>query len=100
MSETFVLLPGAKQLYTFDWSAEIPSASPTPTISSVSYVITPSYSPQVLNAYTTTEDFDNHLSSVGLTGSVSGETYQVTAACTLSNGEVIKKNITVRGYNG
>jgi hypothetical protein len=100
MSNVFVLLPGQKALFTFDWTEEIPSTSPLTTISSVAYAITPTYSPQTLNAYETTEDFDNYLSSVGLTGAVTGETYQVKASATLSNGEVVSKNITIRGFNG
>jgi hypothetical protein len=93
----YELKSGERNLYTFDWTSDLPSASPLPTISSVSYSIVPSYSPQRLYAVSTSEDFSNYRSSVLLAGAVHGETYQVTAACTLSNGEVLKEGITIRG---
>jgi hypothetical protein len=100
MSTVYALLPGEKQLYTFDWTPQMPSTSPLTTISSVAYTITPTYSPQTLNVYSTSIDTTNNKSTVGLQGAVSGETYQLTAEATLSNGEIVGENITFRGFNG
>jgi hypothetical protein len=97
VSDVFSLHPSGKLFYTFEFDAEIPSSSPMPTISSVSYVIVPSYSPRTLYAFDTSEDFDNYACSINLAGAVHGETYQVTALATLSNGEVVPKGITIRG---
>jgi hypothetical protein len=94
----YELKSGERNLYTFDWEDDMPNMSPFPSISSVTYTITPSYSPQRLYAVQTSEDFTNYKSSVLLAGAVHGETYQVTAACTLSNGEVLKEGITIRGF--
>lgn len=98
MSEFFALAPGAKEFYTFDWSEEIPAGSPAITISSVSYSISPSLSPQQLREFDTAEQFDQYRSSVGLQGALHGRTYLVTALCTLSNGEVIPKAIAIKGF--
>jgi hypothetical protein len=97
VSEVFALHPEGQLFYTFDFSGEIPSSSPIPTISSVTYIIVPSYSPQRLYAFDTSEDLDNYTASINLAGAVHGETYQVTALATLTNGEIVPKGITVRG---
>lgn len=97
MSEFFHLHPDAKEFFTFDWSEEIPAGSPAITISSVSYSISPNSSPQQLRSFDTAEQFSVFKTSIGLQGALHGRTYQVTAKCTLSNGEVIHKGIAVIG---
>lgn len=100
MSGLQVLAVEGKLFYTFDWSDVVPAMSPLVTISSVAYTLPSNTSPQELTTFDTSEDFGNYLSSVGLQGAVHGKTYQVQAAATLSNGEVVVKDITVRGFNG
>lgn len=95
-----VLTVGAELLFTFDWTLEVPSTSPLTTISSVSYLLPSNTSPQELVELSTSEDFANYMSSIELGGAVHGKTYQVRATCTLSNGEVIVKNLTIKGLNG
>jgi hypothetical protein len=88
-----------KLLFTFDWTLEIPSTSPETTISSVEYVLPSNTSPPELVTFTTSEDFANYLSTVGLEGAVHGKTYYVAALATLSNGEVVAQGVTLKCLN-
>ena len=92
-SDLQALAKDGKLLYTFDWAAEVPAAV---TINSpVVYVI-----PSPLSQFASSEDLGNKKSTIGLQGALHGETYQVQAKATLSNTEVVVKNLTVRGING
>lgn len=98
MSNVFALDPDGELYYTFNFTDQIPSTSPLTTIASMSYVITPTYSPQTLRVDEQTDNLASFLSSVRLVGAVLGETYQVTAYALLTNGESVPQNIVVRGF--
>ena len=95
-----VLAVSGELLYTFDWTAQIPSTSPLTTISSVDYTLPSNVSPQELTELSTSENFTSYLSSIELGGAVHGKTYQVQAICTLSNGEKVVKGLTIKGWFG
>ncbi len=92
MSDLQVLGPSGKLLYTFDFTDEIPAGQ---TLTGVAFTV-----PPPLAVYATSPDLANKKSTVGLQSSVHGGTYQVRADGTLSNGEIIPKTLTVRGFNG
>lgn len=53
-----------------------------------------------LTAFNQTDDLANKKTTVGLKGAVHGETYNVQARATLSNGEKLPKDATFVGFNG
>ena len=100
-----VLAVDGKLLYTFDWTAEIPASSPLTTISSVAYSVpsaaaSPAPASDVLTFFTTSNAFSSYQATIGIQNAIHGKTYQVQAAATLSNGEVVVKDITIKGFNG
>lgn len=88
----YVQRPDAHLKYTFDWSADIPEGI---SLVSVAHTVP---SPLVIESEVT--DVDALQSTVAIAGSMHGQTYLVTALATLSNGEQIPGEATLRGFNG
>lgn len=78
--------------YTFDFSAEI--ATPA-TLASVSY----STDSGGLTLEQQSDDLSNKRSSIRIKGAVHGRVYTVKAIGVTSAGEIIPKNISIRGLN-
>lgn len=86
------LAVNGKLLYTFDWSDVMPAGQ---TLNSIDYVL-----PTPLTTFADSDDLANFKGTVGIQGAVHGATYQVQAKGTLSNGEHVVKNLTIRGFDG
>lgn len=92
MSDLQVLAVGGKVAFTADFTLEVPVGV---TVSNIAFTI-----PPPLSSFAISPDLANKKSTVGLQGAVHGVTYQVRATATLSSGEDIVENVTVRGFNG
>lgn len=99
MADLYAQAVGSELFHTFDWSDQIPATSPLTTISSVDYTF-PSLSPTEIAEGVSSDNFPSYLSTVEVTGILHGRTYMIRALATLSNGEVIVKNLIIRGFNG
>ena len=96
MANDLQLLPVSGELaYTWDFSDVIPSTSPlTVTLASVAFTAdTP------LTVGSQTDDLSNYRSTVIISGAVHAGVYVVQALGTLSNGEVIPKDVTFVCFN-
>ena len=85
----------AKYAYTADFSEQIPNV--TVTVSSVVWSISPSAG---ITLGSQADDLSNARSTIFVSGQGHGVTYLLQAKATLSNTEVIVKDITIRGFNG
>jgi hypothetical protein len=90
MSDLFAHAPAGELLYTFDWSADVPSGV---SITQVDYTL-----PSPLQSFADADDFPNKRSTIGIRGVLHGATYQVHALATLSSGEKVPKTLVIRGY--
>ena len=89
----FQFLPvEAGLLYTADFSDAL---SGTVTVSACTWSITPS-----ITLGSPVDDFGNARSSVKVSGAVHGTVYNLQAKATLSNGEIVPKDIALIGFNG
>lgn len=80
---------------TFDWTDAIPSTSPLTTLVSVTHTA-PSASPTYLTISGQSTNAAAKTSAAKVTGGVHGETYLLTAAALLSNGEVVNRSAVLR----
>ena len=91
MGQPFLIDPDAGLIYTFDFSADVPSGV------NVTAITVTAPSPMTANAKT--DDLPNKQTRVRLGGAVHGSTYQVEARATLDNGETVPLTATFRGWN-
>jgi hypothetical protein len=63
------------------------------SVSSVSYA-------PITGLTITPQSVINNVSTVRLSGLKNGATYQLEASATLNTGEVLNRNIPIRGFNG
>lgn len=89
---------GSALAYTADFSAELPNGGVT--VSSVAWSVEPAESPEVVTASGQSDDLANARSTISVSGVPHGATYILQAKATLSNGEQVAKDITLRGFNG
>jgi hypothetical protein len=87
--------PNDTVVITFDWADAIPSTSPLTTLSSVAHTA-PSASPTTLILQAQSTNTVAKTSAAKVSGGVHGETYQLQAQATLSNGEVVNRAATLR----
>lgn len=78
--------------YTVDFTDVIPA---TVTLSSVAWTISPS-----ITLANQANDYANGKCTIKVSGAVHGMPYMLQALGTLSNGEVIPKDIALMGWNG
>lgn len=90
------LLPAeAKYAYTADFTEQLPNV--TVTVSSVVWSITPSDGMTIGGQ---SDDLANARSTIFVSGQSHGATLVLQAKATLSNTEIIVKDIPLRGFNG
>lgn len=89
---------GSTLAYTADFSAELPNSGVT--VSSVAWSVEPAESPEVVTIADQADDLENARSTIYVSGVPHAATYILQAVATLSNGEVVAKDITLRGFNG
>jgi len=92
MGQPLLIDPVAGLIYTFDFSAEVPSGA------SVTGITVTAPSPLVASGKS--DDLPNKLTRVLISGAAHGGIYQVEATATLSNGETLNQAATLRGWNG
>lgn len=92
MNDFQVIPVEAGLLYTFDWTTEVPVAG---SISSVAWSISPS-----ITLGTQVDDFANKRSTIKVSGAAHGVVYNLQAKATLSNGEIVPKDVALLGFNG
>lgn len=90
MSKLLLLRTGASLLHTFDFSAEVPA---TVTVTSVTF------SGVGLTLDNQSNDLGNYRATIRVSGASHGVTYQLRAVATLSNGETVPAEATVRGWD-
>jgi hypothetical protein len=90
-----LLDPEDTVVVTFEWDDAIPSTSPLTTLVSVAHTA-PSASPTTLILQGESTDVTAKTSAAKVSGGVHGETYLLTAAATLSNGEVVNRSAVLR----
>ena len=89
------LLPVNGQLaYTLDFSEEVPDTSPLTTVQSIAFT-----ADSPLTVGSQTDDLANARTTVIVAGAVHGAVYVVQALATLSNGEVIPKDVTFVAFD-
>ena len=76
--------------YTADWTDAVPTGG---TLSTVAHTV-----PTGLTLVS--QSNDDTTSSVRISGGTHGRTYQVMAAATMSNGEVINRPLVLTVFNG
>lgn len=98
MANDHQMLPVEGELaFTFDYSDVLPGTSPATTVTSIA--ISAGESPALVTIGTQTDDLANARTTVILSGIAHGQVGVVQALATLSNGEVIPKDITLVGFN-
>jgi hypothetical protein len=93
MSADLQLLPiNGQLLYTFDWTPDVPGGA---TLTAVDYVL-PAGSK--LTQFADSDDLPNRRGTIGLRNNTArkGDTYEIEARGTLSNGEQVPKYMTLR----
>lgn len=89
----FQILPvEAGLLYTADFSD---SLAATITVSACVWTITPS-----IGLTNQADDFGNARSTIKVSGAAHGVVYNLQAKATLSNGEIVPKDVALMGFNG
>lgn len=91
MSDLQLLPLNGELLYTFDFSAEVPSGT---TVTQIDYVV-----PAQLTQFADSDDLANKKGTAGFRVGASGKhgmTLQVEAKATLSNSEKVPKYLTIR----
>ncbi|HRC61642.1 MAG TPA: hypothetical protein PLX85_00275 [Dehalococcoidia bacterium] len=91
MGQPFLIDPTAGLIYTFDFSDEVPAGVSVTAIAIVA--------PAPLTTSGKTDDLPNKQTRVLISGAIHGQTYQVEATATLSNGETVPLSATLRGWN-
>ncbi len=91
-----LLVIGSKLLYTFDFSAEVPSPA---TVTGIDYTL-----PSQLSSFVDQDDLANSKGTLGLeahtTNGKHGQTVQVKAVATLTNNEKVTQLLNVRLVGG
>jgi len=89
---------GGTLRYTADWTDALPAGE---TLVSVAWGITPqSGSPAAPTIANQVDDLDNAQSSIEVAGCAHGTTYVLQANGTLSDGQVVPKDIALTTLNG
>lgn len=96
------LLPvGGARRITADFAGDLPASSPATTLVSVAWSITPrSGSPLTPTLSDQTDALSASQSNIVVTGGAHGVTYVLQAAGTLSDGQVVVKDIALQGFDG
>lgn len=79
-------------LYTADFTDSLPA---TVTVVTCVWSISPS-----IALTSQADDFGNARSSIKVSGAVHGVVYNLQAKATLSNGEIVPKDVALLGFNG
>lgn len=95
MNDLQFLPSEAKYAYTADFADQLPNV--TVTVTSVVWSISPSTG---ITLGSQADDLANARSTIFVSGQSHGATYLLQAKATLSNTEIIVKDITLRGFNG
>jgi hypothetical protein len=89
----YQLLPvEAGLFYTADFTDELPEGV---TVASCAWSITP-----IISAGGQVDDFGSNKSSIKVSGAQHGVSYALQAKATLSNTEIVVKDISLQGFNG
>lgn len=90
-SNVVIIDPADSAIVTFDWSDVLGDSL---ALVSVTHTV-----PSPLTKAAESTDIPNKASGVKVSGAAHGGLYQVEAQATLSNGESINRQATVRGFN-
>jgi hypothetical protein len=90
MPKVFVLRTGASFLYRFDFSAQVPA---TVTVSGVSFTGVG------LTLDNQSNDLSNNRATIRVSGAEHSRNYQLRGMATLSNGETVPDEATIRGWD-
>ena len=89
---------GSTLRYTADFEDALPTGE---TVSGVVWTITPqSGSPPSPTVGSQVDDFTNDKSSIEVAGCLHGQRYVLQALGTLSDGQIIAKDISLMGFDG
>lgn len=90
MPRLLLLRTGASLLHTFDFSDQVPA---TVTVSGVSFTGVG------LTLDNQSNDLPNNRATIRVSGAEHGKTYQLRGIATLSNGETVPDEATIRGWD-
>lgn len=93
------LIPAEGALtYTFDFTDSLPA---TVTVISVAFSLSPqSGSPLTPSLSAQVDDLADNRSTIKVSGVVHGATHVLQGKATLSNGELVVKDVVLQGFNG
>jgi hypothetical protein len=97
----YLILPVEGSLrYTFDFTDDLPSASPAITITAVTFSINQSGSPLAPVLGTQTDEFSLNKATIQVSGGVHGKKYVLQALATTTGNETLVKDAVLMGLEG